>query len=40
MGLRCVLVEYVTNENYTRFHSPNYHRYRETHFSSLVNVKF
>ena len=36
----CVLVEYVKDNNYPRFHDPSYHRYRERHFRILVNVKF
>ena len=35
-----MLVEYVRNDYYARFHNPSYQRYRETHFSILLDVKF
>ena len=35
-----VLVEYVKDNYYTRFHDPSYHRSRERHFRILLNVKF
>ena len=35
-----MLVEYVKDNYYARFHDPSYHRYRERHFSILINVKF
>ena len=39
-GSWCVLVEYVKDNYYARFHDPRYHRYRERHFSILLDVKF
>ena len=35
--VKCMLVEYVTNDYYARFNNPSYHRYRETHFSILLD---
>ena len=40
IGSRCVLVEYVTNDYYARFHNPSYYRKRVTHFSILHDIKF
>ena len=37
---RCMLVEYAKDDYYARFHNPSYHKYRETHFSILLDVKF
>ena len=39
-GSCCLLVEYVKDNYYARFHDPRYHRYRERHFSILLGVKF
>ena len=36
----CMLVEYVKDNYYARFHNPSHHRYKETHFSILLNIKF
>ena len=36
----CVLVKYVKDNYYARFHDPSYHRYREEHLSILLDVKF
>ena len=37
----CVLVEYVKDNYYARFHeNPSYQRYRERHFSVLLDMKF
>ena len=36
----CVLVKYVKDNSYAMFHDPRYHRYRERHFSMLLDVKF
>ena len=35
-----VLVEYVKDNYYARFHDNSYHRNKERHFSILLNVKF
>ena len=35
-----MLEEYVKDNYYARFHYPSYHRYRERHFSILLDVKF
>ena len=35
-----MLVKYIKDNYYARFHDPNYHRYRERHFSVLLDVKF
>ena len=35
-----MLVEYVKDNYYARFHDPSYHRYRERHFNILLDVKF
>ena len=35
-----MLVENVKYNNYIRFHDPSYHRYRERHFSVLLEWKF
>ena len=35
-----MLVEYVTDKYYARFHNPSYHKSRETHFSILLDIKF
>ena len=38
---RCVLVEYITNDYYARFHYHSYHSDRETHFRILSrSLKF
>ena len=39
-GSWCMLVEYVKDNYYARFHDPSYHRYRDRHFSVLLDVKF
>ena len=39
-GSWSVLVEYVKDNYYARLHEPRYHRYRERHFSILLDVKF
>ena len=39
-GSLCVLVEYVKENYYARFHGPSYHLYRESRFSILPDVKF
>ena len=39
IGSWCVLVEYVKDNYYAKFHDPSYHRYRERHLSILVDVK-
>ena len=38
----CVLIEYVKDDYYTRFHfhNPSHHRYRDTHLRILLEVKF
>ena len=36
----CVLVEYVMDNYYARLHDPSYDRYRERHFSVLLDMKF
>ena len=38
-GLWCVLVEFVQDNYYARFYDPSYHRYRERHFSILLDKK-
>ena len=35
-----MLVEYVNDMYYERFHDPMYHRYRKRHLSILFDVKF
>ena len=35
-----MLVEYVKDNYNARFHDPRFHRYREKHFSVLLNVNF
>ena len=35
-----MLVEYVKENYYARFHDPSYNRYRERHLSILLDVKF
>ena len=35
-----MLVEYVKDNYYARFHDPRYYRNRERHFSILLDVKF
>ena len=35
-----VLVENVKDNYYARFHDPSYHRYRERHFSVLLDMNF
>ena len=35
-----MLVEYVTDNYYARYHDPRYHRYKERHFKILLDVKF
>ena len=35
-----MLVEYVKDNYYARFHGPSYLRYRERHFNVLFEVKF
>ena len=37
-GSRCLLVEYVKNNYYARYHNPSYHKYRETHLSILLHI--
>ena len=32
----CMLVEYVKDNYYVRFHDSSYHRYRERHFNILL----
>ena len=32
-------LEYVKDNYYAWFHDPSYHRYRERHFSVLLDVK-
>ena len=39
-GSWSMLVEYVKDNNYARFHDPSYHWYRERHLSILIKVKF
>ena len=36
----CVLVEFVEDKYYASFHNLSYHRYRETQFSILLDIKF
>ena len=33
-----MLVEYVEENYYARFHDPSYHRYRERHFSTRREI--
>ena len=33
-----MLIEYVKDNYYARFHDPSYHKYRERHFSILLDV--
>ena len=35
-----MLVEYCKDNYYGRFHDPGYHRYKEMHFSILLDMKF
>ena len=35
-----MLVESVKENYYAMFHDPSYHRYRDRHFSILLDVKF
>ena len=35
-----MLVEYVKDNYFARFHDPSYHGYRERHFCVLLNMKF
>ena len=35
-----MLVEYVKDSYYARFHDPSYYRYRERHFSILLDAYF
>ena len=35
-----MLVEYVKDNNYARFHNPSYHKNNKTHFSILLDIKF
>ena len=37
---RCVLLEYVKDNYNVRYHNPSYHKYRKTHFSILLYIKF
>ena len=37
-GSWCVFVEYVKDNYYARLHDPSYHRYRERHFSILLDA--
>ena len=39
-GTWCMLVKYVRDNYYARFHEPSYHRCRERHFRILLDVKF
>ena len=39
-GSWCVLVEYVKDKFYARFHDPSIHRYRERHVSVSLDLKF
>ena len=39
-GSWCMLVEYVKYNYYAKFHDPSYQRYRERHFSVLLDMKF
>ena len=39
-GSWCVLLEYVKDNYYARFHYPRNHKDRERHFSILLDVKF
>ena len=41
-GSWCMLVEhmYVKENDYARFYNPRYHRYIQTHYSTLLDVKF
>ena len=34
-----MLVEYVKDNYYARFHNPSYHKNRESHFNILLNLK-
>ena len=34
-----MLVEYVKDNYYALFYDPSYHRYREIHFSVLLDLK-
>ena len=40
IGTKEVLVEYVKDNYYARFHNPSYHRYKGRHFSIVLDVKF
>ena len=35
----CVLVEYVKDNYYAKFHDPSYDRYREIHLCILIDFK-
>ena len=35
-----LLVEYVKDNYYASFLDPSYHRYKERHFSILLDLKF
>ena len=37
-GLWCALVEYVKDNYNARFHDPRNHRYRERHFTILLDI--
>ena len=36
----CMLVEYVKENYYARFHDPSFHMYRERHVSVSFDMKF
>ena len=36
----CVLVEYVKENYYARFHKPSYHRYKEKNLNILLDENF
>ena len=40
IGSWWVLIEYVKDNYYAMFHDSRYHRYRERHFSILLDIKF
>ena len=40
IGSRCVLAELVKDNYYAMYDNPSYYKYRETHFSILLDVKF
>ena len=35
-----MLVEYVKDNYYARFHDPRHHMYRERHLSNLLDMKY